>query len=68
MPYKINDIEIKDNTESAEAIKSVLSRHEFIIRELIDGIKEINPKFNLIGEISMYLGLTQDEEYELFNI
>lgn len=65
MPYKIYDINLPGTEKDEEALHAALFRHEGIIHELIDEIKKLNSNFNPIGEISMYLGLTQDEEYVL---
>lgn len=65
MPYKIYDIELNDNDKSEEAIQAILYQHQRAINELIDEMKKLNPNFNPISDIVMYLGLTQDEEYIL---
>lgn len=65
MPYKIYDIELDDSNKSQEAITAILYQHQHAIHELIDEMKKVSPSFNPISDISMYLGLTQDEEYLL---
>lgn len=65
MPYKLYDVEIKNDSKSEEALQAVLYRHEMAIHELVDEVKKLNQKFNPISDITMYLGITQDEEYML---
>lgn len=65
MAYNRFDITLPGNEKSEEALHAILFQYEEIIHELIDEMKKINYDFNPIGEIAMYLGLTQDEQYIL---